>query len=114
MAIKIKNQSYASRCEVCHQADMFDFETGNCLRCKDLAIIQEKSTVSNTHPAPKKINSVLTLVFNIATLVGSLVFVFLLDGSNQVKALLFLTMPPVLIFCVLIVIIVAIVNRKKT
>src|SRR5689334_7343656 len=33
--IKIKNESLAERCEICHQNDLFDQSTGICKRCFD-------------------------------------------------------------------------------
>ena len=34
--LKIRNESLPERCEVCHQADLFEPESGICRRCKDL------------------------------------------------------------------------------
>lgn len=36
--LKIKSESLAARCEVCHQVDRFNAETGHCSRCAGLSI----------------------------------------------------------------------------
>jgi hypothetical protein len=33
---RIRNEHLPSRCEICHQADLFDPATGQCLRCADV------------------------------------------------------------------------------
>lgn len=33
---RIRSEHLPSRCEICHQADLFDPETGHCLRCADV------------------------------------------------------------------------------
>lgn len=38
--IRVKQQSLPKRCEVCHQSDLFDQETGECQRCSPLVVIQ--------------------------------------------------------------------------
>jgi hypothetical protein len=35
-AIKIRNEGYPQRCEICHQSDCFDPRRGLCLRCRDI------------------------------------------------------------------------------
>lgn len=35
-AITIKRELPATRCEICHQADCFELETGICTRCQEL------------------------------------------------------------------------------
>jgi hypothetical protein len=39
-AIKIKKESLAKRCEICHQSDYFEPNKNQCLRCENLIIIQ--------------------------------------------------------------------------
>src|SRR5690242_10187404 len=41
--LKIKTESLPIRCEVCHQADLFDPHTGYCQRCKQTAIINNQA-----------------------------------------------------------------------
>src|SRR5262245_44692059 len=33
---RIKAESFPERCEVCHRSDLFEPQTGNCARCKDI------------------------------------------------------------------------------
>lgn len=46
----IQRERPPTRCEVCHQVDQFDPQTGICLRCESLSIPQEGS-VQSPHPA---------------------------------------------------------------
>jgi hypothetical protein len=36
--ILVKEEKQAQRCEICHQDDLFDPITGNCMRCREVAI----------------------------------------------------------------------------
>ena len=39
----IKTEGKPSKCEVCHQSDVFDVATQVCLRCRDLASVPSVS-----------------------------------------------------------------------
>jgi hypothetical protein len=45
--IKVKAESFATRCEICHQADLYDPELNQCQRCIGIEII-EKSVVKKS------------------------------------------------------------------
>ncbi len=34
--VKVKKEKMATRCEICHQSDLFDPQTENCLRCSQV------------------------------------------------------------------------------
>lgn len=38
--MKIKSESFASRCEICHQSDCFNPATNDCFRCQFINILQ--------------------------------------------------------------------------
>src|SRR5688572_30401720 len=38
--LKVKVETYPSRCEICHQADLFDAQAGQCQRCRDIPAAQ--------------------------------------------------------------------------
>ena len=44
-AIKVKKESLAKRCEICHQSDYFDPEKDLCARCKKLTITKSDKDV---------------------------------------------------------------------
>ncbi|MBI4850610.1 MAG: hypothetical protein HY819_02170 [Acidobacteria bacterium] len=49
--IKIKRESSAIRCEICHQEDLYDKLSNECFRCKDLIDKQESMTqIKITYP----------------------------------------------------------------
>ncbi|MBI4851997.1 MAG: hypothetical protein HY819_09395 [Acidobacteria bacterium] len=45
MQLQIKNQSFAQRCEVCHQSDCYDSEKNHCSRCFKTVAIHTKAFV---------------------------------------------------------------------
>jgi uncharacterized BrkB/YihY/UPF0761 family membrane protein len=44
--LKINNEFLPSRCEICHQSDVFDPVNNCCLRCEKIEIIQSKNISS--------------------------------------------------------------------
>ncbi len=40
-SLKVRNEGSPQRCEICHQSDSLDPQTFECLRCRDLIILQE-------------------------------------------------------------------------
>jgi hypothetical protein len=38
MSLTVRRENLPARCEICHQTDLFDPETGNCLRCSALVL----------------------------------------------------------------------------
>ncbi|HNB71223.1 MAG TPA: hypothetical protein PL157_14390 [Acidobacteriota bacterium] len=53
--LKIKRESLAERCEICHQSDQFDPPTGLCVRCQVIAGQLQASSVAPSE-APLKGN----------------------------------------------------------
>lgn len=54
--IRVKQQHLPKRCEVCHQSDLFDQETGECQRCSPLVVIQSGPILQPTCEGGEKIN----------------------------------------------------------
>ncbi|MBX7219530.1 MAG: hypothetical protein K1Y36_06260 [Blastocatellia bacterium] len=52
LALIIKAESLPARCEVCHQTDCFEPETGTCSRCQDVIQPATVQAVSLTSPRP--------------------------------------------------------------
>lgn len=53
---KVKTELPASRCEICHQSDLFDPEKGYCLRCKNIVINKEpKPLIASKKPKQQEI-----------------------------------------------------------
>jgi hypothetical protein len=52
--VRIKTEKAATRCEVCHQSDMFDPETENCIRCSQVEkTLATKPTVIRSLWSPR-------------------------------------------------------------
>jgi hypothetical protein len=45
--IRIKKESFALRCEICHQVDCFDPMANYCSRCEFVSIQETKSKETN-------------------------------------------------------------------
>ncbi len=43
--LRIRNVTLATRCEICHQADCFDPESGVCARCSGLVVLGADSNL---------------------------------------------------------------------
>ncbi len=41
--LKIRNESRPDRCEICHQSDLLDPVSGECARCKDIAVPDDQT-----------------------------------------------------------------------
>ncbi len=55
MSLTIRRENLPVRCEICHQTDLFDPETGNCLRCVSATVgaallRQDEAVVNGTKP----------------------------------------------------------------
>jgi hypothetical protein len=60
--ITIRKENQPTRCEICHQSDMFDPETSQCKRCENIVL---------------PINSPLAIARQVATMEGTLDFMAL-------------------------------------
>ena len=68
---QIKNEGLAARCEVCHQADKFDSETGYCWRCSTLS---GEKTVTDVISRYKNIEQQLSKLPFITLVVAGVLF----------------------------------------
>ncbi len=55
MSLTVRRENLPVRCEICHQTDLFDPETGNCMRCVPATVgtpllRQNEAAVNNTKP----------------------------------------------------------------
>lgn len=57
MELKIRSQSQPKRCEICHQADQFDAESGVCARCSGVAL--PLPPISQIDRAPSQLLGIL-------------------------------------------------------
>src|SRR5438093_21108 len=69
--LKVKTESLAERCEVCHQSDLFDPKTGYCIRCKNTAIQTVQNSQLTDYSKSQKSPSRKVQTFG-AFLIGSL------------------------------------------
>lgn len=86
--ITILKENSATRCEICHQADMLDGLGGTCQRCKDLSLTISQSNLAqvvdgNKENATTKRQRLMFLTYNlseiivcISMIVGITLFVF--------------------------------------
>lgn len=69
--MKVKYQSLPSRCSICHQADLFNPATDQCLRCKDLI----------DRPKPKIRSAVIPPAYSKLFAVNGVIKIMLADGT---------------------------------
>jgi hypothetical protein len=50
--LRVRNEGFPARCEICHQSDSLDLETGECRRCRDLTIPDELLYVNHQEEKP--------------------------------------------------------------
>jgi hypothetical protein len=90
----------AQRCEICHQSDMFDPQTGECNRCSKLsAHIQQHSfnpLAGETDQALQKRDRFVLIGFILSTALGSLIYKILVWGRLTATDLLLITLPSIL------------------
>lgn len=63
--LTVKHESLPARCEVCHQTDMFNPETGICQRCSPTSAEvarRGRSSVTGAHEIPKEFQAVFSEV----------------------------------------------------
>jgi hypothetical protein len=71
--IKVRTERQATRCEICHKADVFDAENNYCSRCNEVEkalALNQKLALNTEIPnqvLPQQINRIVSIV-NIATL----------------------------------------------
>lgn len=81
--IKIKQQSFPSRCEICHQTDLFDAANNLCSRCVTVKDLTAKAydTPSAINNSPIKIiasgNIELMTLVQIGAIIFALIFAFI-------------------------------------
>lgn len=52
MSLTVRRENLPVRCEICHQTDLFNPETGNCLRCSVVAL-NSPLVQTESEPVPK-------------------------------------------------------------
>lgn len=84
MVFKIRTEHHAQRCELCHQKDQFDLETGVCARCLEIQntegqhpLAVSEFQVLKQHRADLKLNAFFAACFG---LVLTFFFLFGTDG----------------------------------
>ncbi|MFY9226265.1 MAG: hypothetical protein WAQ98_26545 [Blastocatellia bacterium] len=92
----IHKTTTAQRCEVCHQSDMFNIETGECGRCRNIPVakIQVQSTDVPNQTQPN--NRILLISTTVMFVLGSLIYSFLVAGRLDQTAALFIGLPAIL------------------
>lgn len=97
--IKIKSKSSASRCDICHQMDLFDPLNNQCLRCKDIVIPKPTKEIYNRNIFPTKPDwaTVIFCLINIALMPFLAAFIIYLMNSSLSweKKLLILFIVPI-------------------
>lgn len=76
--LTVRRETRPARCEICHQADRFNPETGDCERCALIRIPDEFGLIAGTTETPGRKRSFITWVLLIWT--GSLVVLGILFG----------------------------------
>ena len=78
--IKIRQEKYPLRCEICHQSDLFDGENNFCRRCsiiKDVSTKSYQSSQTSQDNRPNRIlansNIELMTVIQIIVIIGALI-----------------------------------------
>lgn len=84
MVFKIRTEHHAQRCELCHQSDQFDLETGVCTRCSEIQntevqhpLAVPEFQVLKQHRAKLRLNAFFAACFG---LVLTIFFLFGTDG----------------------------------
>ncbi len=68
----IRTEYYPTRCEICHQSDLFDPQTNECVRC-----VLYKSTPAKTIDKPTG-NQIADLLLGIALVLSAMLLIMLL------------------------------------
>lgn len=96
----IHKTTSAQRCEVCHQSDLFNAQTGECGRCGNIPINYhpQVTNINNTEPNPNTTTrNRLTLMGFITVLaVGSFLYKLIVLGRLDQTAILFIGLPAIL------------------
>ncbi|MBI4853952.1 MAG: hypothetical protein HY819_19315 [Acidobacteria bacterium] len=74
--IKIKQQSFPKRCDICHQTDLFDAENNVCSRCVLVKDLTSKAYESSTRANPSSMTIITAGNIELMTLIqiGAIVF----------------------------------------
>lgn len=83
MVFKIRTEHHAQRCELCHQSDQFDLETGVCTRCSEIQntevqhpLAVPEFQVLKQHRAKLRLNAFFAACF------GLVLTIFFLFGTH--------------------------------
>lgn len=86
--LKVNLEKAATRCEICHQEDLYDDFTSTCQRCKDLSLTISQSNLAqvvdgNKENATAKRQRLMFLTYNlseiiacVSMIVGTILFAF--------------------------------------
>lgn len=90
----IHKTTTAQRCEICHQSDMFNLETGECGRCRNIPVakVQTQSANETRGLSSRTVLIGTTIMF----VVGSLIYSLLVAGKLDQTAALFIGLPAIL------------------
>ncbi|MBI4852722.1 MAG: hypothetical protein HY819_13080 [Acidobacteria bacterium] len=107
----IHKTSSAQRCEICHQSDLFNPQTGECSRCG----VMPKTTVKESQQVTEQIaeqiiasNRIRLISFIAILALGSILYKFLVWGRLDQTAALFIGLPTIL------AILAAFIPKQKT
>jgi len=79
--IKIRQEKFPLRCEICHQSDLFDAESNFCRRCSVIKDVSTKAYQSNQDNRPNRIlangnielMTIIQMIVTFGALIGSFV-----------------------------------------
>lgn len=133
--LKIKTQSFPTRCEVCHQNDKFDFERNVCDRCKNLVgldtkKLEYKKLILNCSNAILFLARISLCIFLVTILLfvvafifqnnswGSILFLFVTEIMMKKGIFVFFLHFYILVFCLdwvsaTVIVIVGLVKKRK-
>ena len=79
--LKVKKESYPSRCEICHKSDCFNIESNYCSRCANLLDTVNRENINKNDSFDTITQSitkfcVLTLTFILGIVIGFCIFIF--------------------------------------
>ncbi|MBK7995392.1 MAG: hypothetical protein IPK14_19035 [Blastocatellia bacterium] len=92
----IHKTTTAQRCEICHQSDMFNIETGECRRCGNIPVAKIQTQPTNEIQPTGLSTRLVLITTTIMFVVGSLIYSLLVAGRLDQTAALFIGLPAVL------------------
>lgn len=82
-------EKQAERCDICHQSDMLDLETGQCRRCKDLPLQELAEDRGTMQVIPASLSA--SIVVLVLSSISFFMSIFTLDISLTQSSSLILT-----------------------